>query len=503
MSDAALPRPQRHTAPVSAARLARLLAAERRGPDVSLTGITAASARVVPGDLFVAIPGLKAHGIEFLAAARAAGAAAVLTDAAGAARAGGELPVLVVADPRAVAGTAAAEIYAHPSARLRVTGVTGTSGKTTTTFLVRAGLIAAGRASALIGTVGTFLGHDEISTGFTTPEAAELQSLLAVIAERSMTDVVMEVSSHGLSLGRLTGTDFTSAGFTNLSMDHLDFHPTMEDYFAAKASLFGSWAQHARIVVDDDWGRRLAAQAVARTVQTVSVSDPAAGWHAEAVEVAADGGTTFRATGPAGTVSAGCRIPGAFNVANVLLALALLDAIDVPPQVAAPALATAQVPGRMERVDCGQPFLAIVDYAHKPAAVDAAVRTLRPLTTGRLITVLGCGGDRDRAKRPVMGAVAAQGSDLLIVTDDNPRSEDPATIRAAVLTGAREAAPDADIREIGDRAEAISAAVRTARAGDTVLVAGKGHEPGQDIGGVVHPFDDRSELRRALSDGAA
>ncbi|MGI8881820.1 MAG: UDP-N-acetylmuramoyl-L-alanyl-D-glutamate--2,6-diaminopimelate ligase [Jatrophihabitans sp.] len=498
MSQAALPRPQRSTGPVSAERLARLLAAELHGTDASITGITAASGRVVPGDLFVAIPGANAHGVAFFPAARAAGAVAVLTDSAGARQIDGDLPVLVADDPRAVTGPAAAHIYGDPSARLRVIGVTGTSGKTTTTFLIRAGLIAAGRSSGLIGTVGTFLDEDEVSTGFTTPEAAELQSLLAVIAERGMSDVVMEVSSHGLSLGRVNGTRFTAGGFTNLSMDHLDFHPTMEAYFAAKAALFDRWARRARIVIDDDWGRRLAARAVADDLQTVSVTDPTAGWHAESIAVGADGATVFRAVGPGGAVPAGCRIPGAFNVANALLALSLLDAVGVPPDVAAAAIATAQVPGRMERVDCGQPFLAIVDYAHKPAAVAAAVQTLRPLTPGRLITVLGCGGDRDRMKRPVMGAVAAQGSDLLIVTDDNPRTEDPATIRAAMLAGAAEAAPSAEVRDIGDRAEAIAAAVRTARAGDTVLVAGKGHEPGQEIAGVLHPFDDRVELRRAL-----
>jgi UDP-N-acetylmuramoyl-L-alanyl-D-glutamate--2,6-diaminopimelate ligase len=287
-----------------------------------------------------------------------------------------------------------------------------------------------------------------------------------------------------------------TAGFTNLSQDHLDFHPSMADYFAAKATLFDRWTERARIVVDDEWGARLATQAVADDVQTVGVVAEAADWRAEDVVTNRDGSSDFVAVGPFGKVAAGCAIPGGYNVVNALLALALAESVGVPPGLAAPAAAAARVPGRMERIDGGQPYLALVDYAHKPAAVAAALRTLRPLTPGRLITVLGCGGDRDQAKRPLMGRVAAEGSDVLVITDDNPRSESAAAIRAQMRAGVTDAS--ADVREIGDRAEAIFVAVALARPGDTVLVAGKGHEPGQEVAGVVHAFDDRVVLAAAV-----
>jgi UDP-N-acetylmuramoyl-L-alanyl-D-glutamate--2,6-diaminopimelate ligase len=298
----------------------------------------------------------------------------------------------------------------------------------------------------------------------------------------------------------VAGTRFVSAGFTNLSRDHLDFHPSMADYFATKATLFDRWAERARIVVDDEWGARLATQTVADDVQTVGTVAEAVDWRAEDVVTNRDGSSDFVAVGPFGKVAAGCAIPGGYNVANALLALALVESVGVPPAVAAPAVAAAHVPGRMERIDRGQPYLALVDYAHKPAAVAAALRTLRRLTPGRVITVLGCGGDRDQAKRPLMGQVAAEGSDVLVITDDNPRSESAATIRAQMRAGVTDAS--AEVREIGDRAEAISAAVAMARPGDTVLVAGKGHEPGQEVAGVVHPFDDRVVLAAALEAAA-
>jgi UDP-N-acetylmuramoyl-L-alanyl-D-glutamate--2,6-diaminopimelate ligase len=234
---------------------------------------------------------------------------------------------------------------------------------------------------------------------------------------------------------------------------------------------------------------------------TVSTGGAEATWRASDIEERADGSTRFRVHGPHGTSEAGCAVPGRYNVANALLALAMLHENGVPVDVAAPAIATATVPGRMERIDAGQPFLAVVDYSHKPAAVEGALAALRRLTGGRLIIVLGCGGDRDRAKRPMMGRIAARDADLLIVTDDNPRSEDPAAIRRAMLDGAHAvpAGQRSEIREVGDRAEAIRAAVTAAAPGDTVLVAGKGHEPGQEVAGVVHPFDDRVVLRSALA----
>jgi UDP-N-acetylmuramoyl-L-alanyl-D-glutamate--2,6-diaminopimelate ligase len=480
--------------------------------DVRIDGVTLSSARVRPGDLFAALPGGHAHGARFAAAAGRAGAVAVLTDRSGAeliaadcaaapagsGRSGAFAgPVLVVADPRAALGPIASAVYGDPSHHLAMAGVTGTSGKTTTTFLIRAGLQAAGRRSGLIGTVGAFLDADPVPGGLTTPEAPDLQALLGVMVERGITDAAMEVSSHALTLDRVGGTRFAVAAFTNLSQDHLEFHAGMREYFEAKARLFDGRAARHVVVVDDEWGRELAGRLGPSTV-TVSTADPGADWTATELVTAADGRTRFRAVGPAGPVAAGCAIPGRYNVANVLLALAVLDALGVAPDVAAPAVAQGQVPGRMERIEAGQEFLAVVDYAHKPAAVDGALRALRPLTAARLIVVLGCGGDRDRDKRPVMGRVAGELADVLIVTDDNPRSEDPGTIRRAVLDGARAVSGGARVSEIGDRASAITAAVAMAMAGDTVLIAGKGHETGQDVGGVIHPFDDREVLRGLL-----
>jgi len=311
----------------------------------------------------------------------------------------------------------------------------------------------------------------------------------------------MEVSSHALALGRAGGIEFAVGAFTNLSQDHLDFHADMEDYFAAKTRLFDGRAGVSVIVTDDEWGRRMASVAGPGAVTVSASGDRSATWQAIDVAVTPAGGTVFRVLGPGVDLAAGCSVPGRYNVANALLALAVLAQVGVPPAIAAPAIASATVPGRMERVDAGQPFLAIVDYSHKPAAVDGALGTLRPLTRGRLIVVLGCGGDRDRGKRAKMGEIATRGADLLIVTDDNPRSEDPAAIRRAMLDGALAvpAAERGQVREVGDRAGAIAAAVACAAAGDTVLVAGKGHESGQEIAGVVYPFDDRDVLRRALS----
>jgi UDP-N-acetylmuramoyl-L-alanyl-D-glutamate--2,6-diaminopimelate ligase len=470
-------------------------------PDGLVHGITMTSGRVQPGDLFAGVPGRTSHGAAFTAEALAAGAVAVLTDAAGRAYVPPGVPTLSVPDVRAALGPVSALVYGDPSRQLSVLGVTGTSGKTTTTYLLRAGLAAAARTSGLIGTVATLIGDAEVKTGFTTPEAPDVQALLAVMRERGVSDVAMEVSSHALAMGRADGIEFAVAGFTNLSQDHLDFHADMDDYFAAKARLFDGRARAAVIVTDDGWGRRMAALAGPDAVTVSTSGDRDATWQALDVRVTDAGATVFRVLGPGVDVEGGCAVPGSYNVANALLALAILDRAGVAADVAAPAVARASVPGRMERIDAGQPFLAVVDYSHKPAAVDGALRALQALTRGRLIIVLGSGGDRDRAKRPVMGQIAARGAQLLIVTDDNPRSEDPAVIRRAMLDGALTvpAGERGDVLELGDRAEAIAYAVEVAQPGDTVLVAGKGHEPGQEIAGVVHPFDDRAVLRAALA----
>jgi UDP-N-acetylmuramoyl-L-alanyl-D-glutamate--2,6-diaminopimelate ligase len=348
----------------------------------------------------------------------------------------------------------------------------------------------------VIGTIGTRIDGEPLPSALTTPEAPDLQALLAVMLEAGVAAAAMEVSSHALALGRVSGTRFAVGAFTNLSQDHLDFHPDMEDYFATKARLFDGRARHAVVCVDDAWGARLAAATPG--VVTVAAGTERADW--TAVDITADpaGGQRFTALGPAGPVPVAMRLPGAFNVANALVALACLDAVGVPPPVAAAAFADLAVPGRMQRVDAGQPWLAVVDYAHKPAAVAALLDTLRAQVPGRLLTVLGCGGDRDRAKRPLMGAAAAARSALLVVTDDNPRTEDPAAIRAAMLDGAVAEPGHGEVREIGDRRAAIAAAVAEARPGDAVVVAGKGHETGQEIDGRKHPFDDAAELAAAI-----
>jgi UDP-N-acetylmuramoyl-L-alanyl-D-glutamate--2,6-diaminopimelate ligase len=499
-SAGAIPRPSavRQT---SLAALGQVLGATLVGPDVAATGITASSQLVRPGDIFAALSGRTGHGAQFAPAAIAAGGVAVLTDPPGAAQLPLHVSALVVPDVRAVLGPAAAAVYGSPSRRLSVLGVTGTSGKTTTTFLIRAGLAAAGGPTALIGTVATLIGNDQISTGFTTPEAPELQALLAVMAERDVTTVAMEVSSHALALGRADGVDFAVGAFTNLSRDHLDFHADLDDYFEAKAKLFDGRSRVAAIVTDDEWGQRLAARVGPAAITVGTTGNRTATWRATDIVVRTDASTSFRAVGPGRDFAAGTAILGSYNVANALLALAVLDAVGVDPRLAAPAVAQAGVPGRMERVVAGQPFLVVVDYSHKPAAVEGALRALRPLTSQRLVIVLGCGGDRDQAKRPIMGEVAARYADVLIVTDDNPRSEDPAAIRRAMLDGAGKvpAAERAEVVEIGSRGAAIAAAIRMAGPGDTVLIAGKGHELGQEVAGTVYPFDDRDVARGVLT----
>ncbi|MEV6339801.1 UDP-N-acetylmuramoyl-L-alanyl-D-glutamate--2,6-diaminopimelate ligase [Nocardia vinacea] len=492
---------------------------------IQVTGIEQRSHAVQPGDLFAALPGAQAHGARFARDAVERGAVAVFTDPAGAELAG-ELgvPVLVREQPRSVLGELSGALYGNPSERLRIVGITGTSGKTTTAYLVEAGLAAGGLSTALIGTIETRIGGRRVPSALTTPEAPQLHAMFALMVEQGVDAVVMEVSSHALALGRVDGVRFAVGAFTNLSQDHLDFHADFEDYFAAKRRLFEPEspvaARTSVICVDDAWGRRLAAD----LTDPITVSTTGSGTWQLTGEVSAHGGEQeFTAAGPGANVDVRLRLPGRYNVANGLLAVAVCTAAGVEPTVAAPALATVDVPGRMQRVERGQDFLAIVDYAHKPAAVESVIATLRGHLAagatrpeevaerghesdtagdigGRLAVVVGAGGDRDAGKRPLMGAAGARGADLLIITDDNPRSEDPAAIRAALRRGAL-AVPEVErgeVREIGDRAAAIAAAVDWARPGDVVLVAGKGHEAGQEIQGVKHPFDDREVLAVAL-----
>ncbi len=486
----------RHPSPLSLTAITDWLAARGIAHEVTqptteaITGVSLSSQRIVPGDLYAALPGSRAHGADFAGGARSAGAVCVLTDPEGRPRLGAETPAILVSQPRAVLGELSAFIYGRPADRLTLIGVTGTQGKTTTSRLAEGGLLGAGIPASVIGTVGTRLNGHDLATTLTTPEAPDLQALFARMCEDRATACVMEVSSHALVMGRVDGVRFDVAVFTNLGRDHLDFHRDVEDYYQAKAALFTPERARVGLVnLDDPHGRRLAEEATI-PVRTFSTQGATADWRVEDVALGAEG-STFTVLGPDGeSWRAGVPLPGQFNVANALAAIAACaEAGFNGADVAAGVASGSGVPGRLERISEGQDFVVVVDYAHKPDAIKAALATLRPLTEGALVVVLGAGGDRDTGKRVIMGEIAAKAADLVVVTDDNPRSEEPSLIRAEMLRGATRGS--AEVLEIGDRRAAIREAVRRARSGDVVLIAGKGHETGQEIKGVVYPFDDR------------
>ncbi|MFJ9605673.1 UDP-N-acetylmuramoyl-L-alanyl-D-glutamate--2,6-diaminopimelate ligase [Kitasatospora sp. NPDC101176] len=500
------PRPA-GTAALPLAELARQLGLDPvEGGAVS--GVTHDSRAVRPGDVYVAFPGANHHGAAFAAQAAAAGAVALLTDPAGAELAAGTgLPLLVVDRPRARMGELAAAVYGRPSERLLMIGLTGTNGKTTTSYLVEGGLRGAGRAPGVIGTVEMRVGSERIKSERTTPEATDLHAILAVMAERGADAVTMEVSSHALVYGRTDGVAYDVSLFNNLTPEHLDFHPDMEDYFQAKARLFQPGkSRHGVVNLDDEYGRRLAAEAEIPVTTFSANGAVEADWRAVDVQLGPVS-STFRLLGPDGAeADAVAPLPGPFNVANTVAAITLLVAAGLPlEQAVAGVAAVPGVPGRLERVDAGQPFVAVVDYAHKPDALRAVLGSLREVTKGRLHVVVGCGGDRDPHKRGPMGAIAARLADTALLTSDNPRSEDPLAILATMLDGAA-AVPEAErgaVLVVPDRAEAIRLAVARARAGDTVLVAGKGHELGQYVRDEIRPFDDREVLRESVTQATA
>jgi UDP-N-acetylmuramoyl-L-alanyl-D-glutamate--2,6-diaminopimelate ligase len=446
---------------------------DRRGDaSVDVTGVTHDSRQVGPGSLFCCVPGRVTDGHDHAPGAVAAGAVALLCERPL------DLPVaqVVVADARATMGPVAAAFHGHPSASMDVVGVTGTNGKTTTTFLLQAILEAAGRPTGVIGT---------LSGARTTPEAPELQARLAELRDEGRRAVAMEVSSHALALDRVAGTRFRVAVFTNLSRDHLDFHETMEDYFAAKARLFEPRYADVAVVNADDPRGRLLADAASVPTRTYSLHD------VEGLELGATTSTgTWR--GHRLVVPLG----GSFNVANALAALGAAVELGVDEATAVAGLAgAAQVPGRFEVVTTDQPFQVVVDYAHTPDGVEQVLKAARAVAAGRVLVVLGAGGDRDWDKRPMMGEAAARHADVVVVTSDNPRSEDPEVIAAAVAAGA---AGHRDVRVELDRRAAIELAVHDARRGDVDVVAGKGHETTQTIGDRVLPFDDREVVRDVL-----
>ncbi|MEO8555268.1 MAG: UDP-N-acetylmuramoyl-L-alanyl-D-glutamate--2,6-diaminopimelate ligase [Actinomycetota bacterium] len=486
-------------------------------PRIVVTGVTLDSRAVRSGDLYAALPGAHLHGADFAGAAVGLGAVAILTDPAGAVPLALDeipVPVLIVPDPRAALGGVAALIYGRASDHLTMLGITGTNGKTTTAYLLDSALRALGQVTGLIGTVETRIGADRIKSIRTTPESADLHALFAVMLEHGVDTCTMEVSSHALSLHRVDGVRYDVVAFTNLSQDHLDFHGTMESYYLAKASLFTPrTAVRGVVCVDDEWGQRLARESTVPVVTVTSLPDVAADWQ---VQPAGNDPSAFELVGEGQRLSLRSALPGDFNRVNTAVAALVLLAAGYAGDAIGRALdADPKVPGRMERVlvqgmqvvdhDAVQNRLplAVVDFAHTPDAVAAALKALRHNTSGSLIVVLGAGGDRDPGKREAMGAAAATYADRVVVTDDNPRSEAPADIRAAVMFGAVEQDRAAGrspgrIIEIGDRGEAIRAAVAQSGAADTVVVLGKGHESGQEVAGVIHPFDDRAELRAAL-----
>ncbi|MEY9929542.1 UDP-N-acetylmuramoyl-L-alanyl-D-glutamate--2,6-diaminopimelate ligase [Catenulispora sp. GP43] len=493
------------------ASVAATAAATTEALDTAVTGLSHDSQGIRPGDLYVAWPGAARHGAEFAAGAVAAGAVAVVTDAAGASvldADGLAVPVLVAEDVRGLAGRLSAFVYGEPAARLAMYGVTGTNGKTTTSYLIDGGLRRAGLKTGVIGTVQILIGDEVVPSVRTTPEAPDLQAILATAVEKHVDAVAMEVSSHALAYGRTAGIRFRAAAFLNLTQDHLDFHADFEDYFEAKAKLFTpGYTERAVVDVDDEHGRRIVERCRDNGVEvhTFSIKGNAADWSAEDIVLGADD-SAFTLVGPDGARhKASAGLPGDFNVANALAAIVLLAVTGIDLETAIAGVGDVHgVPGRMERVQVpGQEFLAVVDYAHTPDAVQTALSALRPVAEsrhGRLRVVVGCGGDRDKTKRPLMGAAAVRLADEAVFTDDNPRTESSADILAAVTAGADAELAGAvqNYRVVADRAEAIAYAVAASGPGDVLIVAGKGHEQGQEIAGVKKPFDDRVVLRAAL-----
>ncbi|HMR49230.1 MAG TPA: UDP-N-acetylmuramoyl-L-alanyl-D-glutamate--2,6-diaminopimelate ligase [Arachnia sp.] len=498
-------RPER-VAPVPLEKVARAAGVTGDLPSLPVTGITLDSRSVEEGWIYAALPGARTHGARFAAQAVAAGAVALLTDEDGAALAAGAgVPLLVSGDVRGAMARAAAVVYGEPSRAMTMLGVTGTNGKTTTVALLQAGLAAAGRLAGTIGTIGFRLGAEAVDSArgtVTTPDSPDLQALLAVLAQRGADAVALEVSSHALALQRVDAVSFDCVAFLNLGRDHLDFHRNLDDYFEAKARLFEPGRSSRAVVWTDDPAGRILADRIRADRSTTLIT---AGTTPDADYRMSDVCPVGRLGAAGEVVAHGDRfplaisLPGFYNMVDAVVALAMLEAVGVPREAALAGLAGAQVPGRMEQVvlDGVDAPLVVVDFAHTPQAVGAALSALTG--DGELITVLGCGGDRDADKRAPMGAAAAEASAVVIVTDDNPRGEDPASIRAAVLDGARRAATasGATVLEVPGRRAAIRDALARASRDSVVAVLGKGHERGQILADRIIDFDDRIEVRDA------
>ena len=472
--------------PLSAA-LAVVPGAEIRGDTgVPVGEVTFDSRQVVPGALFFCVRGANEDGHDFAGEAVREGAAALVVER----WLDLDVAQILVPSARQAMGPMSAVVFGNPARSLTIVGVTGTNGKTTIVHLLDAVFRAAGHRTGAIGTVGAHVAGESVPLARTTPEAPDLQRLLGRMRDADVTTVAMEVSSHALDQDRVGGVTFDAAVFTNLSQDHLDHHGSMESYFAAKASLFAEGrTRHAVLNVDDAWGRRLLDIPIPVTTFGLGAG---ADVRAEEVRSRVDG-LAFRVDGREVT----SRLRGAFNVSNCLAAIASSRVVGIDTDDAIRGLASAgHVPGRMEPVDAGQDFLVVVDYAHTPDSIRTVLAAARPLATGRVIVVFGCGGDRDRAKRFPMGAAATEGADLTVITTDNPRSEDPLEIIAEVERGAVKGGGRYVVEP--DRREAIRLASAEARAGDVVVVAGKGHEAAQELADGTVPFDDRVVVREEL-----
>lgn len=462
--------------------------------DIKVFGITHDSRSVQPGDLYVALRGENNHGIDFMDEAISNGAAAIASDSFGAEIAKQQaLPVLELVNAREDMALIAAKIYGNPESKLVLTGVTGTNGKTTTTHILRSIFRDAGKHVGVIGTLGTYLDDEYLPGARTTPESTDLYAILALMVERGITHVFMEVSSHALALHRVTGIKFDVAVFTNLTQDHLDFHGSMENYFAAKALLFTSeFSRQAVICTDDDWGVKLATESQIPVVTIGRNGD----WKTSPAISNSSGLTTQKIdVEKFDSISLVINMLGSFNATNAACALVVGQILGLPVDAILDSLRKVQpIPGRLEKVSIASAGTVFVDYAHTPDAVATVLTVIRDANPEKIITVLGCGGDRDSTKRPLMGKVASELSDIVFVTDDNPRSEEPAEIRKSVLDGAGKGT--AQVFEVADRRVAIFQALKLARDGDVIAILGKGHETGQEISGEVFPFDDRIVVRQ-------
>ena len=477
--------------------IADLLGIQFAETDVVVQGMSHQSVDLEEGDLFIAFPGAKTHGAMFCSEAKSRGAVAVLTDKAGAELASDVgLPILVVEHPRHAAGIISSWFYGEPMRNLYSVGITGTNGKTTTATLLTEIWGFAGRESGLIGTVETRIGKVAFPSERTTPESCELQSLVATMQERHVQNLAMEVSSHAIALERIRGSHFSVVAFTNLTQDHLDFHQTMEDYFQVKSQLFSfEYADKAIINVDDSYGLRLSEKSEIPVIK-VSRFNSTADWHF----IRADNitkGFEIALRGPGGILIDGrLAMKGEYNLDNVLMAIALAYESGIDPLFISTVLSNLKgAAGRLESVLVGQNFQAFVDYAHSPDAVARVLDTCQKISNGRVIAVLGCGGDRDSSKRGLMGRALVEGSDVAIFTSDNPRSEDPQKILVQMTQGI---ALVGGSQIIEDRKAAITYAASLANANDVVVILGKGHETGQEIGGEIFPFDDRLILAEAI-----